>query len=46
MRIPVRLAQVYRSFIEAVDAVDNGVGQFEVPSGTSVSWALRVVRCM
>ncbi|PNW87344.1 hypothetical protein CHLRE_02g118900v5 [Chlamydomonas reinhardtii] len=27
--------QVYRNFIEAVDAVDNGVGQYTVPSGTA-----------
>ncbi|PNG99720.1 hypothetical protein TSOC_014537, partial [Tetrabaena socialis] len=23
--------QVYRVFVEAIDAVDNGVGQYEVP---------------
>lgn len=27
--------QVYRNFIEAVDAIDNGVGQYAVPSGTA-----------
>ncbi len=27
--------QVYRAFIEAVDAVDNGVMQFALPSGTA-----------
>ncbi|KXZ50644.1 hypothetical protein GPECTOR_15g328 [Gonium pectorale] len=27
--------QVYRGFVEAVDAVDNGVGQYDVPPGTA-----------
>ncbi|GLC55870.1 hypothetical protein PLESTB_001038000 [Pleodorina starrii] len=27
--------EVYRNFIEAVDAVDNGVGQYDVPPGTA-----------
>ncbi|GFR46719.1 hypothetical protein Agub_g8342, partial [Astrephomene gubernaculifera] len=27
--------QVYRNFVEAVDAIDNGVGQYDVPPGTA-----------
>ena len=30
-----RCTQVYRTFIEAVDAVDNGVMQFALPPGTA-----------